>query len=74
MAFAEYDDLVEAVAADTVDKAFNVGICQGLRGGTEDLLDAHALHAAVKRGPINRVPVPQQVLRALSQAKASMIC
>src|ERR1700674_2186595 len=63
MAFAEYDDAVEAVAADTADQALNVGILPRTPRGTEDLLDAHALHAAVKHGPINRVPVPQQVLR-----------
>src|ERR1700674_1128358 len=63
MAFAEYDDVVEAVAADTADQAFNVGILPRTPRGTEDLLDAHAPDAAVKRAPINRIPVPQQVLR-----------
>src|ERR1700674_634141 len=63
MAFAEYDDAVEAVAADTADQALNVGILPRTPGGTGALLGAHAPDAAVKRGPINRVPVPQQVLR-----------
>lgn len=63
MAFAEYDDVVEAVAADTADQAFNVGILPRTPRGTEGLSDAHALDAAVKRVPINCIPVPQQVLR-----------
>ena len=53
----------EVYGLPKVCQSTNVGILPRTPEGTEDLLDAHALDAAVKRVPINRIPVPQQVLR-----------
>jgi hypothetical protein len=58
MALAEYDDVVEAVAADAADQAFNVGILPRTPRGGENLFDAHAFDAPLEWVSKDRIAIP----------------
>src|SRR3990172_10174415 len=57
--------MVETFAAEGADEPVDVWILPGRAGRDEDLLDAHASHAAAEAFLIDAVPIPQQVARTL---------
>jgi hypothetical protein len=58
MAFAEYDDVVEAVAANAADHAFNTWILPRAPRGGEYLFDAHAANAPLEWVAKDRIAIP----------------
>jgi hypothetical protein len=58
MAFAEHDDVVEAVAADAADEPFNVWILPRAPRRAENLMDAHALDATPEWDSEDRIAIP----------------
>ena len=58
MAFAEYDDVVEAVAADAADHTLSVWILPRAPRGGEYLFDAHAANAPLEWFSKDRIAIP----------------
>jgi hypothetical protein len=58
MARIEYDEMVEAVAADAADEPFNVWILPRAPRRAENLIDAHALDATPERDSEDRIAIP----------------
>ena len=63
VAFVQDNDVIQAVSPDAADHAFDVRILPWAARGGENLVDAHALDAAPKRLAVDRIAIPEQVLR-----------
>ena len=63
VAFVQDNDVIEAVSPDATNQAFDVRILPWAARGGEDLFDAHALDASPKMLAIDRIAIPEQVLR-----------
>jgi hypothetical protein len=74
MILVQDDDVVEALAAQGPDEAFDVGILPRGPRGDLHLVDPQGLDSAGEHCPVDRIAVAQQVSRAVSQGKASTSC
>ena len=63
VAFVQDDDVIQPVSPDAADQAFDVRILSRAESGGENLFDAHALDASPKGLAIDRIAIPDQVLR-----------
>ena len=61
LTLVQYDDVVQAVAADAPDHSFNVGILPRAPWSCQDLFDIHAFEALAKLLPIDTIAIPDQV-------------
>ena len=57
MRFVEDDDVIEALAANRSDNAFNIRILPGTRRRGDDFGDAHAGHSALERVSVDAIAV-----------------
>src|ERR1022692_1193930 len=63
MALAEYDHMVETLAADRADKALNEGVLPGRARRAQDFLDAHSCESVAEGAAVDPVAVAHQVRR-----------
>jgi hypothetical protein len=59
----EDNDVVQAVSPDAADQAFDIRVLPGASRGGKDLFDGHAPDASTKRLAIDRIAIPEEVLR-----------
>ena len=63
------DEVIEAVAADGADQAFDIGILPGRARGGEHLFDTEAVHTATEPDVIDVVAIAQEIPRGLVPGK-----
>jgi hypothetical protein len=73
VAFAQDEDVIEALAADRTDEPFREGVVPGARGRRQDFSDPHAPHLLSERVAVDRVAIAKDLRRAVSSGKASTI-
>src|SRR5262245_16263494 len=61
MALVQDDHLVEAVAADTANEPFHVGILPWALWGDEDLFDPHVPYPLPKGRPVDTITVAEEI-------------
>jgi hypothetical protein len=59
----EDNDVVKAVSPDAADQAFDIRVLPRASGGGKNLFDGHAPDASTKRLAIDRIAIPEEVLR-----------
>ena len=67
--FAEHNDVVQALAPDGSNQAFDHRILPGRLRGNHLLFQSQALDAAHEIGAIDAIPVPKQITRWSSKRK-----
>ena len=63
VAFAQHEDMVEALAADRGDEALREGVLPRAGGRGQDFTDSHAPHSLPERGPVDAVAVAEKIGR-----------
>jgi hypothetical protein len=71
MARVPDDHLIQACAANTPDAPLDGGVLPRTSWGNQHFFDSHPLHTLPKRGPIDPVPIAQQIPRGLVPRKGS---
>lgn len=69
VAFAEHDDMVEALAANRADEAFDISVLPGRPGRDRAIADTHCGEALTDDVPIDAVAAAEQVFRCLLPRK-----
>ncbi len=59
----QHDHMVEELAADGADHAFDEGILPGRTGRRENLGDEHALHPSPKLAAVDAVAIAEEITR-----------
>jgi hypothetical protein len=64
VAFAQYDNMIQALAANTADEALHVGILPRRTRSDDHLVNPHVPDALLKDRAIDAVPIASQMLRS----------
>jgi hypothetical protein len=71
MPLVEHNDVIEAFPSNRPDDAFSEGILPGRSRGDEALVHSQAVHPPDEHIAVDRVPVAEQDLGAVSSGKLS---
>ena len=71
MPLVEHDDVIEAFPSNGPDDALSEGILPGRSRGDEDLAHPEAFHPPDEHIAVDRVPIAEQYLGAVSSGKLS---
>ena len=63
MTIVQLDDMVQAISPDAANYTFHKRILPRTSRRSDYLFDAHALDAILKLTPIDRISIPQEILR-----------
>ena len=63
MAFAEYDDVIQAFSPDRSDDPFDVRILPRRAWGNQDVADVHAMYPSREVVPVDAIAVAQHIAR-----------
>jgi hypothetical protein len=69
MSLVQDDHVIRACAANPPDAPLDVGVLSRTSWGNQHFCDSHVLHTLPKRGPIDPVPIAQQIPRGLVPRK-----
>jgi hypothetical protein len=65
MSLVQDDHVVQAFAPETPDEPLHVWILLRTPGGDHHFLDSHVPYSLPKRGPVDAVPIAQEIPRGL---------
>src|SRR5262245_40618380 len=63
MPVVEDDDMIKHIATDTPNEPLAVGILPRTARGNLDFFDADVLDAVLERHTVDRVPIPEEIVR-----------